>query len=125
MQLLKITKEFIEENKNIIEAEDWTQLYNLTYSHNVDVGNLTEALYAAGLNPLEGQSSIPPHFLEYTKETTTFRVPEGISVISYNAFAYSQLQDIYLPEGVGIIDDEAFAGTKLDHLILPKTCKIL
>lgn len=104
MSLSKTVKEFIEENSKLIESEDWNSLYDKTHSSNVDVCELTEAFYEAGLNPLDGMTSIPPHFLEGST-IQSFIVPNNITLILQDAFYGSKLHTIQLPEGLTVIGD--------------------
>lgn len=124
MSLSKTVKEFIEENSELIESEDWNSLYDKTRSSNVDVCELTEAFYEVGLNPLDGMTSIPPHFLEGST-IKNFSVPNNITSILQDAFYGSKLSTIQLPEGLTTIDNGAFTGSSLLKVELPTTCNKL
>ena len=124
MSLSKTVREFIEEHSELIESEDWNSLYDKTRTSNVDVCELTEAFYEAGLNPLDGMTSIPPRFLEGST-IQSFIVPNNITFILQDAFYGSKLRTIQLPEGLTTIDDDVFTGSSLLRVELPTTCSKL
>ena len=83
-------KNFLEENLSLIEAEKFTTLYDTALSTNGvhNVGELTDALLQAGINPLETLTEVPPLYLDHSV-LTTFVVPTHIESLRRSAFSFS------------------------------------
>ena len=81
-----------------------------------------------------------PHYVAidgviYTKDLKTlvafpsaypgrhFKVPEGIEVIGYGAFMYSDIDYVDLPEGLTTINKKAFYYSKILCIDLPSSVK--
>lgn len=118
------TKKFIEDSKDLIELGDWKALYDKSEQNSsLDTCELTECLYKARIDPLEGMTSIPSFFLEGSNLFTKFEVPEGIESIEFQAFYGALMTEVKLPESLYNIGREAFAATKnISSIILPENC---
>lgn len=108
--MTEIVKEFLEKYTFLIEKEDWGTLYFKANSELRDIwiGELTQVLLNADLDPLEKLTTIPAHYLDGSS-IETFHIPEGIRVISTKAFQFcSKLKQIYIPKSIRYIGEYAF-----------------
>ena len=114
----------IEENKALIEAEDWEILCERLGETQAlsTIGGISQALLDAGVDPLENNKKIPPHFFA-ALPITSYKVPEGIKVIGKGAFALCEdLREVILPRTIKIIQREAFLqARKLRTIIFQGT----
>lgn len=137
-------QKFIEENIELIEAEEFDQLYKM----NVDFPKFTQVLLEAGIDPLRKLTYIPNNYLCET-DIKEFVVPSHITRIGGSAFWNCEiLNKVTLPEGLIFIDqdafsechnlstinfpstleyinDDAFAETNLQHVVIPDLVKLV
>lgn len=95
-------KQFIEENIDNIELNEFDLVYEraLDVRYRVrNIGELTDALLAAGINPLDYMDNIPILFLDESS-ITSFVVPEHIEVIRNLGLAFSKLENVLLHNNV-------------------------
>lgn len=114
-------KNFLEENLSLIEAEKFTTLYDMALGtsgvHNV--GELTDALLQAGINPLETLTSIPPLYLDHSV-LTTFVVPAHIESLRKSAFSFAvNLKSVTLHDTCEL-SPNCFNMSGVEELIVPK-----
>ena len=76
------------------------------------IGELTDILMQAGINPLLGMAEIPPFFLCMQEGIKEFNIPQGITKIGLSAFAYVDLESVMIPNSVKVIEEFAFIGCK-------------
>ena len=103
---------FIEKNKEILNNNDFNNLYALTMVEDIDVGELTELLLSVGINPLFYTDRVPPYYLTST-DIEEFKIPDNgkINAIGDHAFQYCQmLKKIDIPKSVLYIGYQAFDG---------------
>ena len=114
----------IEENKALIEAEDWENLYRkLGETQAIDtIGKVSQALLSAGVDPLEGSKKIPQYFFAMLP-ITSYEVPDGIEIIGASAFVLcEELKEVTLPKTIKIIQSGAFMNAhKLNKIIFQGT----
>lgn len=114
----------IEENKALIEAEDWKTLYRILGKKQSlsTIGELSQILLDAGVDPLEGSKEIPQYFFA-TLPITSYRIPDGIEIIGKGAFSLCEnLREVILPRTIKIIQREAFLqARKLRTIIFQGT----
>ena len=112
-------KEFIRSNIDLIDTENYDELWHKVYvdAYEVfndcfDVCSMVEFLLDCGANPLANITSVPPGFL-CGSQRSSFTIPEGITRIEYNAFAsMSNLTSMRFPESVTSIMLDAFENCK-------------
>lgn len=108
---MELIKEFIEKHIDLIDHEDYTELYKCADRELVPfkVGMVTELLHELGIYPEEHMKSIPSAmFCECPYNGVA--LPEGIEEIETEAFlSCENLEIISLPLSLKRIYAEAFA----------------
>ena len=110
---------FIEENIELIEKQRWDQIYTTANMH---PDGFTEAMLAAGINPLlQGLTYIPRSYL-FNSSIEYFTIPEHIQGIEdYAFFGCNKLGSLIIPDAVKNIGTWAFTGChKLKNLAIGK-----
>lgn len=118
MKIKKSVKSFIEENMDLIENEEFERIYsNLLepFKSNLDansryalIGDFTESLLRAGIDPAIYMKEIPPYYLNGTS-LKSYKIPNTIMSISEGAFAgHNALTDIIIPDTVTSIGAYVF-----------------
>ena len=146
-QLDDFVARFIEENIDLIEKQQWDKIYNK--ADDVPAG-FTEAMLAAGINPLyQGLEYVPGGFLR-NSTLESFNIPDWIETVGDFAFwLCERLREIKLPQNTLYLGTAAFEGCrklqsinlgdaltklkaftfkgciKLENVILPKNLKII
>ena len=92
-----IIQKLIEENIDYIEAENFDVVYDKAMSVNnkLNIGELTDVFYDAGIDPLASLTEIPPLFLDESK-ITALVVPENIKKIRKVGLAFSKVEHLEL-----------------------------
>lgn len=99
-------KEFIEKNIDLINNNNFTELYYLC--PNDDRGSLTEVLYACGIEPLEYMTEVPARFASKCN-ITSINIPNSVTSIGVLAFSEcSSLTSVTIPNSVTSIGFAAF-----------------
>ena len=101
--------------QDALVRNDMQELYKLTenpYLGDLTIGELTNILIQAGINPLEGMTEIPMCFLYLQESIKFFNIPQGITKINNYAFVYTDLESITIPNSVKVIERSAFYGCK-------------
>ena len=121
-------KEFIEQNIDLIENNNFDELYeNIKgLGWNVIPKDVSETLLEAGINPLRHMSEVPEEFL-YLSNIDGVDICNGIEVIKHAAFGRCKnLLDLYIPEGVYAIESRAFMFcSNLHKVSLPSTLQLI
>ena len=114
-----IIQQLIEENIDYIESEKFDVVYDKAMSVNnkVNIGELTDVFYDAGIDPLASLSEIPPLFLDESK-ITALVVPDNIKKIHKSGCAYSNLSHIQLHKDCEL-SESSFYRSKIKSIILP------
>lgn len=119
-------KEYIEQHINLIEDGYFARLYDKPWSDALsndifdNLGQMTEALLLAGIDPLENIDYIPCSYLA-NSNIDTFRFPSNVKQLFYGSFFNTKLKNIILPEGITEIPEECFGYTYLDWIQIPKS----
>ena len=78
------------------------------YLSDPNMGELTNILIQAGIDPLLGMTEIPTCFLFKQEGIKSFSIPMGITRLGRGAFAYTDLESVTIPDSVKVIGDGAF-----------------
>lgn len=105
----KLTKNFIEENIDLIEQREFDTLYKSFYPH--IPSNLTETFLSAGINPtLYFKNTIPAFYAQGLESIKILNIPDNITIIEQEAFGKcTNLEGICFSENLHIIGICAFA----------------
>lgn len=109
--MLNHTKKFIESHKDLIQDEDWMNLYIAARSDlpPTVIGDITKTLLSVGIDPLKDLKLIPYGYLSGVQDLTSFRIPDGILSIKPSAFDQClNLREVTIPTSVVVIDRDAF-----------------
>lgn len=114
MEISLPLKKFINEYKELINDNEFEELYNKTDRLLMgDYFVLTLLLNKAGINPLNYMTYVPAYYMEEFKELITLKIPEGIKEIRGEAFYNClNLETVYLPSTLQLIEEFAFEGCK-------------
>lgn len=122
--------EFINDNKDVIEAYDFEKLYHNAYFSLSDdnTGKLTLALMSAGIDPLLTPDKngklldyIPNYYLSDT-DIMSFKIPTHITRLAEGCFADTKLNSIEIPPSVKQLDDFVFYQCfDLDSVKIPES----
>lgn len=108
------TKQVIERYSGLIEANDWKTFYIKLRGvyDNSSIGEITEMLLKAGIDPLDELDYIPENYLAGAS-IKEFKVPGHIEIIEEDAFnACYQLESIYFPASLELVKFRAFRNCK-------------
>lgn len=110
MKMKKSLKNFIEENIEMIENEEFEVIYSdldADFRYTL-IGDFTEALIKAGIDPAKYMKEIPPHYLGGTS-LRSYTIPNNITAIGEYAFSgYNGLTGVVIPSTVTSIGAYAF-----------------
>ena len=112
-------QKLIEENIDYIEAENFDVVYDkaMSVNYKINIGELTDVFYDAGIDPLAFLTEIPPLFLDESK-ITALVIPENIKRIRKSGFAFSHLNHIELHKDCEL-SENCFYKSKIDSIIIP------
>ena len=103
-------KEFIQDNKDLIETNAWDQVYDNAI-FNLDsesTGELGKIFLDLGIDPIAELDYIPDYYLSST-DIKSFTIPNHIHLLSEGCFSYCLgLDEIIIPESVEQIAQFAF-----------------
>ena len=119
-------KEFIEENIELIESENFRKLDDRasmqTSENGYSKGELYEVLLRAGINPLPYLPLVPFGFLRDTTLEGSFIIPGNCIDVISRAFYNCSLSEIVFEEGVMSIGALACARSdKLEKVYIPSS----
>lgn len=110
MKIKRSLKNFIEENIELIENGEFEVIYSdldadFRYTF---IGDFTEALIKAGIDPAKFMKEIPPHYLGGTS-LRSYTIPNNITAIGEYAFSgYNGLTGVVIPSTVTSIGAYTF-----------------
>ena len=115
--------------QDLINTNKFKELYAQLPDEISDVrymGEFTQLLLTAGVNPLNYMDYIPDNYLMET-DITKFQIPNNIKMIKFMSFAYcNNLESIDFPTNLEVIGDGAFYGCEsLDNITIPSNVKII
>lgn len=110
-------KEFIEQNINLIDSNEFIKLYLAWCDDNSRPDNILfhevySMLIEAGIDPLLHMNVIPfDYFLEY--EANELIIPEGVHTIQKEAFSECKLNRLVIPSSVKQVSDYLFVNSSI------------
>ena len=125
-------KEFIEKHIDLIEAEEFKKLYDLTRAKITSredpsfTGEFTETLLSAGIDPAKYMKEIPSHYLEQSS-IQSYVVPHGVTSIGAFAFLNCKgLTDVGIPNSITFISSCVFENcSSLTNIVIPNSVKYI
>lgn len=106
----KSLKNFIEENIELIENGEFEVIYSdldADFRYTL-IGDFTEALIKAGIDPAKYMKEIPPHYLGGTS-LRSYTIPNNITAIGEYAFSgYNGLTEVVIPSTITSIGAYTF-----------------
>ena len=126
-------KNFIEENIELIESNDFVEIYeDLAYdidpSHSLQeqlIGEFTTCMLAADIDQLDHLPYIPVAYL-FGQNVSYFGIPNHIDNIGNYAFQESDLEAIAIPGNVKVIGIKAFCTCEsLTSVTIEDGCTII
>lgn len=125
------TREFLENNRDIINSGDIRTLYDHDHLRALHIfagtiSEITQLMYKIGIDPLNYLYEIPEYFLMGSK-IKTFTIPNHITTIYRGAFRDCELlESIIIPDKIDTIGLGAFANCKsLKKLKLPESLEVV
>ena len=114
-----IIKKLIEANIECIENNEFNIVYDRAMSVNMklNIGELTDVFYDAGIDPLANMSELPSLFLDES-QITALVVPQNIKKISKAGCAFSKLEHIELHKDCEL-SEETFMNSNLQSIVIP------
>lgn len=103
--------DFINENEKLIDANQWDKVYakaSINIVNNYEIGEFTDSLIEADIDPLEYIDYIPSAYLCSTY-TYSFIIPDNIRYIGSYAFANTDIKEITIPKSVQHLNNYAFS----------------
>ena len=104
-----------EDVQDALVRNDMQELYKLAenlYLSDPNIGELTNILIQASIDPLLGMTEIPTCFLYHQKDIKSFSIPTRITKINNDAFTYTDLESVTIPDSVKVIGNGAFSDCK-------------
>lgn len=109
MILSKYDQQFLEENKDLIESEDWQALYSRLRNSSVKI-RLYDILKDAGIDLLNDYNTCPNGCAAHCENLPKdLYIPEGIESIGAASFFQTAVEKVHLPATVKEIGAGAFA----------------
>lgn len=118
-----VLKAFIERHINLIEDNQFEQLYELTWQDYGDIeqGELTEVLESCEIYPIEHVKNLPYRYYAHSNKEE-IRIPPNITSIEPEIIAMSNVRILYLPKTIKVTGDEAFIRAyKLEKIVYEGT----
>ena len=106
-----IIKDFINNNEQLIDNNDWSTVYEnaaIDIVNNYEIGEFTTVILDADIDPLEYLDRIPTAYLCSTF-TRDFKIPSNIKYIGAYALANTDIKEITIPSNVEHINNYAFS----------------
>lgn len=128
-----IVQEFIEENIDLLDINDWGEFFNRAEQRCIDTedfdftSRLRRYLEEAGLDPFKYLDYIPYGYYEYDESIVEYAISEDIITIQGSAFLRcDNLRKVKLPNTLVDIQDSAFYMCgKLRYIELPTSLEFL
>ena len=84
----------------MIEENQFEDLYALVRHEDIDCADFTDALYKAGIQPLDYMTYVPNRFAADIKYITECNIPQNITVIKPFAFSETNLDRVTFPKSL-------------------------
>lgn len=98
----------IEDNKELIDNNQFTEIYKSKLLDALVTSYFTELMIAAGIDPLFYLKKVPANYLYSSKHIKAIQIPSNITAIGINAFAYSDISVIFMPKSVKLFTSGCF-----------------
>lgn len=118
--------QLIKQNITNIRDGDFKAVYaSISKVYYIDIVHLiTRTLEEAGYDVVLEMGEVPPRYLTFDKNITSYKCPSNCKVIGRCAFRKCfNLNNIDLNDGLEEIKSEAFAFTAIKELVIPKTIR--
>ena len=89
----------------------------MSVNNKLNIGELTDVFYDAGIDPLASLTEIPPLFLDESR-ITALVVPENIKKIRKSGCAFSNLSHVELHKDCEL-SENSFFRSKIQSIIVP------
>lgn len=131
--MTKELKEFIENSIDLIESNNFVEIYeDLAYdidpTHSLQeqlIGEFTKTMLEADIDPLAHLPYIPTAYL-YGQNVSYFGIPSHIDNIGNYAFEESELEEIIIPSNIKVIGVKAFCFCEsLKRVTIEDGCTII
>lgn len=102
-------KRFLNENLELLNSNNFDELYRkFQYVAAINT-SLTEILYQADINPLEYMKKVPDFYAAGSGIITEITIPQTVTAIGSHAFEQCiNLKNVYISKSVTTIEYEAF-----------------
>lgn len=115
MQLEPHVKEFIRDNLNAFDEDNYQELYDYleSYPSILPLGKsdvitqITQFLLSCGIHPDEYMKRLPDGFLR-DAQINEYSIAEGVTKIGKHAFAGSSIRKVVLPNSLKEMDEHVF-----------------
>lgn len=115
MELNSEISSFFNDNKELLQENSktsWEEFFSRAQAYQADlgvpVGQITEALLQAGVDPARVMGRIPAMYL-FGSDIGSYKVPEGVLALETGCFRdCTELQAIQLPTSLQVVKDGAF-----------------
>ena len=129
MEIDEKLRKYITENEELINTNNFKDLYRGVVSAGVKLAHLhelTEILYLAGIDPLQYLEKVPEVFLLNSTQSSV-DIPDNIKIIGDFAFmAAKYLKKVHIGNSVTAIGDGAFKECgSLPEIVIPDNVKKL
>lgn len=127
LKLDKGTIKFVNEYAELIDDNDFTELYKKALQLGVNLNELGRMFYEAGIDPLEHMTEVPAQFFADNHDLIEISIPEGITKLCDSCFYdCTNVKEVILSKPVTHIGEWALAGMdKLTELTIPGTLEYL
>ena len=114
-----IIQKLIEENIDYIESENFDVVYDkaMNVNNKINIGELTDVFYDAGIDPLASLTEIPSLFLDESK-ITALVVPENVKKIRKAGLAFSKVEHLELHNNCELSESCCY-NSELKSVIIP------
>ena len=112
---------WIHKHIDLIDENKWNEVYEYLTRSAITYHAVTEALYEAGIEPLDYLEYVPEDYLSNNPNVIEIEIPEGIKSISESAFFNCErITEIELPKSIESIGDWALSGMdNLESIYIP------
>lgn len=121
------TIRFVNEFEQLIEDNNFTELYKKALELGVNLNELGRMFYDAGIDPLEYMTEVPAQFLANNHDLVEITIPEGITKLCDSCFYDCvNVKEVILPKSVTHINEWALAAMdKLEEITIPSKLEYL
>ena len=104
---------FIKNNANLINENDWDEVYRLVNYNSIEynnVGEFTKIILSCGIDPLPYMERVPSaYFYNVEEPSLDIYIPENVKYINQIAFYNCNIRSLHIPKSIIDIDTSGFA----------------